>query len=122
MDARMPSDPAPFDATLFEMVRGLLPVDRLYAHLEELDRQFLELADSTPATPGLQQQAHTIVSQAGMFGLIRMSECARELENACRQGADRAAALTRFGEAMDDVRLYALPAVEQLSGAAKSTG
>ena len=79
-------------------------------HLEELDRQILALANSTPASPDLQERAHMIIYQAGMLGLMRMSDCARELEDACRLGVGTAAALTPCGEAAGDVRLYAMPA------------
>jgi HPt (histidine-containing phosphotransfer) domain-containing protein len=116
------SGPTPFDSTLFDMIQVLLPADRLYVHLEELDRQCVELAELTPASPGLQEKAHTIVSQAGMFGLMRMSDCARGLEEACRMGADRAAALSRFGETLRDIQLYAMPAVAQPPPTRKSAG
>lgn len=122
MAARISIVPAPFDPTLFGLIQRLLPAERLYVHLEELGRQSLELAHSTPASPGLQEKAHTIVSQAGMFGLMRMSDYARGLEEACRTGDDRAAALTRFGESVGDVKLYAIPAVDQLPRARKPTG
>jgi HPt (histidine-containing phosphotransfer) domain-containing protein len=92
------------------MVRELIPLERLKVHLEELDRQMLALADATPASPGLQGKAHTIVSQAGMFGLMRISDCARELEDACRLGVGTAAALSRCAGTAGDVRRYAIPA------------
>lgn len=108
--ARLDLDPPLFDAALFGIVQRLIPLERLQVHLEELDRQILALADSAAGSPGLQEQAHKIISQAGMFGLMRMSDCARELEDACRSGAGRAAALLRCGAAAQDVRLYAMPA------------
>jgi len=45
-----------------------------------------------------------------MLGLTRMSNCAREVEDACRLGVDKTAALDRCREAVKDVRLYAMPA------------
>jgi hypothetical protein len=116
------SGSAAFDPTLFGMIQVLLPAERLYVHLEELDRQCVELAELTPASPGLQEKAHTIVSQAGMFGLMRMSNCARGVEEACRMGADRAAALSRFGATVRDIKLYAVPAVGHLTPVRKSAG
>jgi HPt (histidine-containing phosphotransfer) domain-containing protein len=100
----------PFDADLFDTIRELIPFERLRVHLEELDRQMLALANATPASPGLQGKAHTIISQAGMFGLLRMSDCARELEDACRLGVGTAAALSRCAGTAGDVRRYAMPA------------
>lgn len=104
------SDPAPFDAALFGTVRQLLAPERLNAHLEQLDRQIAALVDTAAGSPDLQDQVHKIISQAGMLGLTRMSDRARELEDACRLGVDKTAALARCREAANDVRLYAMPA------------
>lgn len=108
--ATVACDPTPFDAALFKTVQQLIPPERLKVHLEELERQMLALADATPTSPGLRGKAHTIISQAGMLGLLRVSDCARELEDACRLGVGTAAALARCAEAAEDVRLYAIPA------------
>lgn len=95
---------------MFEAVRQLIPLDRLKVHLEELDRQMRALADAALTVPGLQDKAHRIISQAGMLGLMRISDCARELEDACRLGVGTATALARCAAAAEDVRLYAIPA------------
>jgi HPt (histidine-containing phosphotransfer) domain-containing protein len=108
--AKAADDPAPFDAALFGTVRQLLAPERLNAHLEELDRQIAVLVGAAASSPDLQDLAHKIISQAGMLGLTRMSDRAREVEDACRLGADKAAALARCREAANDVRLYAMPA------------
>jgi hypothetical protein len=44
-----------------------------------------------------------------MLGLMRMSECARQVEDACRAGTGPAAALLHCRDAAADIRLYALP-------------
>jgi HPt (histidine-containing phosphotransfer) domain-containing protein len=95
---------------VFGAVQLLLAPERLNAHLEDLDRQVAALVASTANSPDLQDKAHKIISQAGMLGLVRMSDCARELEDACRLAGDKAAALDRCREAVNDVRRFAMPA------------
>lgn len=103
-------DPAIFDAQALGAVRHLLPPERLSAFLHELDRHFSVLAHCASTDSALQGDAHKIVSHAGMLGLTRMADCARQVEDACRSGAGRADALRQCREAVADVRLYALPA------------
>jgi HPt (histidine-containing phosphotransfer) domain-containing protein len=57
-----------------------------------------------------------IVSQAGMLGLTRLSEYARDLEDACRAGAAPQAALIQLRAAAGDIRLYAMPAAGIAAG------
>ncbi|MGI8706407.1 MAG: Hpt domain-containing protein [Sphingomicrobium sp.] len=97
---------------MFASVKRLIPLERLHGYLRDLDREYLMLFDSAATGTSLQSQAHKIVSQAGMLGLTRMSECARTLENACRSGAGPAAALLECRAASEDVRLYAMPAAD----------
>ena len=108
--AKAPIDPAIFDAALLAGVRRLIPPERLDRYLQDLDRQFLELVESASSDSRLEGQAHKIVSQAGMLGLIRMSDCARALEAACQSGGEPEAALRRCRAAAGDIRLYAMPA------------
>jgi HPt (histidine-containing phosphotransfer) domain-containing protein len=103
-------DPAIFDARVLGVVQHLLPPERLQAYLEDLDRQFGVLVEITADDLALYREAHNIVSQAGMLGLTRMAECARQVEDACRSGAGPAAALLQCRKAIADVRDYAIPA------------
>jgi HPt (histidine-containing phosphotransfer) domain-containing protein len=95
-------------------VRGLISHERVLKYLRDLESQISHVAVAAAGDPNLQSQAHKIVSQAGMLGLTRMSECARALENACRSGIEPAEALRQCRAAAGDIRLYALPAAESL--------
>lgn len=106
--------PAVFDAELLAVVQDLIPPKRLHAYLRDLDRQFSAVVGSTSGDATLQDRAHKIVSQAGMFGLTRMSECARQVEDACRAGSGQEAAVLHCSEAIADIRLYAMPAAGSL--------
>ncbi len=97
-------------------MQRLLPPVRLHAYLTDLDRQFLFLAEAAASDLEIGHQAHRVVSQAGMLGLTRMSNCAANLENACRTGKGREAALLACRRAVGDIRLYALPAAEAPAG------
>ncbi len=88
----------------------MLPPVRLHAYLKELDRQFLFIAEAAASDLEIGHQAHKVVSQAGMLGLTRMANCAADLENACRSGDGREAAVLACRSALDDIRLYAMPA------------
>ena len=110
MTARDGINPAIFDAKLMAGVQRLIPPERLRAYLHDIDRQFRKIVESAAGRPDIESLAHKIVSQAGMLGLIRMSECARMLEDACRLGGQRTAALRQCRAAAGDVRLYAMPA------------
>ncbi len=103
-------DPAIFDPRVLGVVQHLLPPERVHTYLHDLDRHFSVLADCASTDSALQGEAHKIVSHAGMLGLTRMSECARQVEDACRAGTGPAAALLQCREAVGDVRVYALPA------------
>jgi len=91
-------------------IQGLIPPERLHAYLRDLDRQFWVVANADPADPNIERLAHKIVSQAGMLGLIRVCECARQVEDACRAGTGRATAVHRCRAAVGDVRDYAMQA------------
>ena len=103
-------DPAAFDAGLLTVVQGLIPPDRLEAYLRDLERQLATIIGCSDDDASLQSRAHKIVSQAGMLGLTRLSERARELEDACRAGDAPRAALFHLGSVAADIRLYAMPA------------
>jgi len=95
---------------LLAAVQRLIPPERLREYLRELDRQLGQVIASASSDESLASRAHMIVSQAGMLGLTRMSQCARALEDACRSGAGRAAALSECRAATGDIERYAMPA------------
>lgn len=113
-------DPAVFDAEVLAVVQCLIPPERVHAHLRELDRQLAQVVGLAASDPSLQSHAHKIISQAGMLGLTRMAECARALENACRSGEGREDALLQCRAAVEDIRLYAMPAAEALANPAQA--
>jgi CheY-like chemotaxis protein/HPt (histidine-containing phosphotransfer) domain-containing protein len=101
--------PPAFDAATFAEVREMLPPERLATHLERLAGE-VELVAAGPAEDGgtdaLAGSAHKIVSQAGMLGLMRLSERARAVEEAARGGGagdTLDTALQRFRQAAPDV-------------------
>jgi CheY-like chemotaxis protein len=107
--AEVQDGPPAFDATIFAEVREMLPPERLAAHLERLAGD-VELVAAGPNSDGaveaLAGSAHKIVSQAGMLGLMRLSERARAVEEAARSGGAGEtldAALARFRHAAPDV-------------------
>ena len=61
------------------------------------DRQDLSPAERDR----LANDVHGLVSAAGMLGFRALSEMCRELEHACRTGADLSRSLARFSEARD---------------------
>ncbi|HUE79314.1 MAG TPA: Hpt domain-containing protein [Sphingomicrobium sp.] len=94
----------------------------MLAYLADLDRQLRVVVNSAANDPGLKSLAHKIVSQTGMLGLTRLSECARALEDACRAGATPAPALRRCRAAVGDIELYAMPAVGAPPGEPPAAG
>ena len=115
-------DQAVFNAALLAGVQRLLPPIRVHAYLQELDQQFLMIVESDASDLETGHQAHKIVSQAGMLGLTRMSHCAAELEDACRSGSGREAAMLACRGAVSDIRLYAMPAAGGPAGQAGRAG
>lgn len=81
-------DKTAFDATVYESVEALLPPERLRSHLASLDNELEAAFGPSMAKDGVQQVAHKLVSQAGMLGFSKLSECCRELEQACLEGKD----------------------------------
>lgn len=105
-----PIEGAVFDPDLLASVQRLIPPERLREYLLELDRQLQLVIASVAGDESLGDRAHKIVSQAGMLGLIRMSQCASALEYACRIGVGQAAALHNCRAASGDIERFALPA------------
>jgi CheY-like chemotaxis protein/HPt (histidine-containing phosphotransfer) domain-containing protein len=110
------ADPAIFDASVLAGVQRLVPIERVYEYLEDLDQAHMALIGGECNQASMQIQAHKIVSNAGMLGLTRMSECAKEMETASRTGVGVAAALKQCRKAAGDIRDYALPAASAHSG------
>jgi signal transduction histidine kinase len=105
------SSSAIFDADVLTKVQLLLAPGRVEEHLQELDHHLVQIARSSLDEITLQSQAHKIISQAGMLGLLRVSAHARVLAEACRSGEGQAEALIQFQATADDVFLYAAPAI-----------
>jgi CheY-like chemotaxis protein len=99
-----------FDADALAKVEALITPERVHAYLRELDGQMAMIAGSAMDEAALQSQAHKIISQAGMMGLLRVSQCARSLVDAYRSGEGQAEALVRFQATAGDIGLYAAPA------------
>ena len=110
------NDSAVFDPGLLMVVQRLIPPERLLAYLRDLEGQLATVIDCSDDDSSLQARAHMIVSQAGMLGLTRLSEYARELEGACRAGAAPRAALVQLRAAAGDIRRYAMPAAGIAAG------
>jgi CheY-like chemotaxis protein len=104
-EAAQEDGPTAFDAEVFGDVAGMLPRERLAAHLETLAGQVELVAAGAGGADELVAAAHKIVSQAGMLGLMRLSERARGVEEAARTGDGERikAALLPFREAAMDI-------------------
>ena len=77
--------PPAFDAEIFEKMSSLLPPERLRTHLLNFAQQLDDLCKPNGPAEGVEQSAHKLVSQAGMFGFMRLSQMCRDLEQACRE-------------------------------------
>jgi CheY-like chemotaxis protein len=76
--------PAAFDAETFDKMSSLLPPERLRTHLLNFSQQLEDLCKAREPAGGMEQLSHKLVSQAGMFGFMRLSQLCRDLEHACR--------------------------------------
>jgi CheY-like chemotaxis protein len=97
-------EPAFAEAT-FLKIRDLIPAERLARYADALQADVTALAGAS-AEDGVQSvrgTAHKIVSQAGMLGLIRLSNLAAKVEEASDDPNELAEALQRFREAAGDV-------------------
>ncbi|HET7816510.1 MAG TPA: ATP-binding protein [Sphingomicrobium sp.] len=107
----MPGVASPaFDRAAFDRLAAVLPPERQRAFARELELEVAVLAASPldGDREALGEQAHRLVSQAGMLGLSRLSELAAEVEDACRSGGDLCSALARFTSAARDIDLLPL--------------
>jgi hypothetical protein len=111
MSAEQHGDATHFDAAVFETVRDIIPPARLIVHLDSLGLQMAAiLRDSGANSAHLGNQAHKVISQAGMLGLMRLSRRARMLEDACLAAEGIVEALRACCEAAGDIQRYAIPA------------
>jgi signal transduction histidine kinase/CheY-like chemotaxis protein len=100
-----PADDGAFDEEAFRSVEEAIPAGRLSTYVEDLQK----LADSvSAASPGddpspIIMDAHKIISQAGMLGLMRLSERARAVEDAARAGTALDQALAQFRLSAPDI-------------------
>jgi signal transduction histidine kinase/CheY-like chemotaxis protein len=93
-----------FDAEAYANTSAILPPERLRVHLGNFDRQLEAVFANGQPAEGLEQAAHSLVSQAGMLGFTQLSERCRELEQNCRDGGDASASLARAGAAAVEAR------------------
>ena len=98
----------------------MLPPARLRRHVERLIAETsdtLRAAERASEVNGsadldtIGTAAHKIISQAGMLGLIRLSDAARQLEDAVREGFVAEAVVEVFRTAARDPE-FALPAID----------
>jgi hypothetical protein len=78
------AEPPAFDAETFDKMSAMLPPERLRTHLLNFAKQLEDLCEAGGPEEGAEQSAHKLVSQAGMFGFMRLSQLCRDLEQACR--------------------------------------
>ena len=71
-----------FDRTAFANLATMLPADRLKVHSLALQTALLSLKRFEGTTNEIKSLVHSMISQAGMFGFVRLSALCRELENA----------------------------------------
>jgi CheY-like chemotaxis protein/HPt (histidine-containing phosphotransfer) domain-containing protein len=96
-----------FDEATFRDVKEMLPADRLAAYLSAIEDEcaWLSAASAQDDAQRIVRAAHGLVSQAGMLGLMRLSERSRDVEEAARSGAGLGTALDRFRAVTGDLAL-----------------
>jgi CheY-like chemotaxis protein len=75
-----------FDRTAYSSLANMLPADRLKVHSLTLQSALLGLETFTGSKGEIKHLVHSMISQAGMFGFVRLSVLCRELENAENEG------------------------------------
>jgi HPt (histidine-containing phosphotransfer) domain-containing protein len=114
-------DPSPLDAQIYRDLSTLLgaeKVDQLLARLEEgLVRSFARFDAAPLDKAALGQEAHNLVSQAGMLGFLELAELCRELETACIDYGDPMPLLEHARRARD----RAVQEIERLRSAGRQS-
>ncbi|HEV2559458.1 MAG TPA: ATP-binding protein [Microvirga sp.] len=98
-----PAATATLDREVYEDLAGLLGPEKLSDHLAKLEARLLASLQTAAAAdmPALAQQAHSLISQAGMLGFTTLSDVCRDLETACIEGAAITDLLARARAARD---------------------
>lgn len=92
-----------FNLALFDELATMIPPERLESYARALRSDAETLAEAVQGDPETADLAHRIVSQAGMFGLMRLSSRAAAVEQACESQAEFGEAIERFREACPDI-------------------
>ena len=93
---------AVFDEKVLAEMKLLIGEDRTAAWIAALRSQveaMVSIAKRKTSRSSLAKSAHSLVSQAGSLGFVRLSRLASELEEACLDRADHADVLQRVTEA-----------------------
>ncbi|HZF93907.1 MAG TPA: ATP-binding protein [Allosphingosinicella sp.] len=97
-----------FDEEAYLSVAEAIPAGRLGTYVEDLQKLADAVSAATPETDpnSVIVDAHKIISQAGMLGLIRVSQRARAVEDAARAGTGLDTAIPAFREAAPDIERH----------------
>ena len=101
-DGATPAVPANdgFDEAVFLGLAAMLPEDRLKVHAHTFQSAMTQLEKFAGSDDALKRIAHSLISQAGMFGFMRLSALCRELENAPEEGWPTAPLLSSIRSAI----------------------
>jgi HPt (histidine-containing phosphotransfer) domain-containing protein len=85
-----------FDPEVYNDLAALIGAEKVRHLVDKMGSQLHDLSlDAEGDRPGLANQAHRFVSQAGMLGFLELSDACRELESACLSDGSLDAALER---------------------------
>jgi CheY-like chemotaxis protein len=94
---------APPDTETISHLKRLLGAERLNELLTMFQGELSARFKSHPMGPDairvLRQEAHSTIAQAGMLGFDELSQCCRNLQDACKEGGDVRAALAVLSDA-----------------------
>jgi len=100
----VPAAPAPeptLDRATFDSILSLLgaeKTDLLLDRLAQQLRRFRTAVTDAGSRDAIVQDAHSMISAAGLLGFARLSSLCREIEDQCLSGADAAPVLRRMAE------------------------
>lgn len=107
-----PEDDAerPFDRAVFDQLAAMFPMDKMLTYAAALEEDVQQVTSARVTDlEAIKGFAHKTVFQAGVLGLLRLSERAAELETACRGGGDFEGSLCRFRAASGDIERHLWP-------------